>query len=117
MNLARSQSWFENATFVVVVDKEAFDEKVSRSQRPRLEELKRGGAAVRLASGYFGGSNFRGSMHMKTVVIDSCVAFTGSANLTKKARKNIELVSQVTGPAVHDIVVGVRHAFSSGSDL
>ena len=106
----------------IVVDKSHFEAKTSRYQRPRLLELKQQGARVVLGEGFdtthlFGPSGKKGIMHMKGVIIDGRVAFTGGGNLTKAARGNRELFFRITGPQVAQIAQGVSAALRSGEDL
>jgi len=106
----------------VVVDKSCFAQKISRGQRPRLLELQRAGAQVRLASGHSGtdvyGPHARGGvMHVKAVVLDAAVAYTGSANFTKASLTNRELVLRLEGAGVAAILDVVAEAFRSGQML
>ena len=84
----------------MVVDKEQFSQKSSKLQEVKLRDLKRLGASVILAQGVAGAGKYAGAMHSKAVVLDDAVAFAGSANLTRKARRNHELVFRLSGPPV-----------------
>ena len=89
---------------------------------PRLLELQRAGAQVRLATGHSGrdvyGPHARGGgMHVKAAVIDADVAYTGSANLTKASLTDRELVLRLQGAGVAPILDVVTEAFKSGQML
>ena len=69
----------------IVVDMQNHGQRLSRHQRPRLLDLQRAGAQVRLATGHpgtdvFGPRARGGVMHLKAVVLDSRVVYSGSAN-------------------------------------
>ena len=103
----------------IVVDKSAYDQRTSRFQRPRLLELQSHGASVLVSQGFDGRSLFglagrRGIMHIKAVIIDSRVAYTGTANITKSSRVNRELVHRIVGPPVSDILEAVLSAAACG---
>ena len=98
-----------NFSCILIVDTLSYDARTSRFQRHRLEELRRLGAQVFLSQGFidagrYGPSSERGLMHLKSVVVNSHVAFSGSANLTKASRKNRELMFKHTGPPVGKIL-------------
>lgn len=106
----------------VVVDKSCFTQRNCRGQRPRLLELQQAGAQVRLATGHsghdvYGPHAMGGVMHVKAVVIDADVAYTGSANLTKASLTNRELVLRLQGAGVAAILDVVTEAFKSGQML
>ena len=77
----------------VVVDKEGLEERVSVHQRPRLLELQRAGAEVRVGRGL----RRMGRLHAKALCVDGRAVYTGSANLTKKSTDNEELCLRLTG--------------------
>ncbi len=56
-------------------------------------------------------------MHVKAVVIDADVAYTGSANLTKASLTNRELVLRLQGAWVAPILDVGTEAFKSGQVL
>ena len=106
----------------VVVDKDCFHKRVSTSQRPRLQELQKAGALVRLATGHSGTDVFGprakgGMMHLKAVVLDGNVVFSGSANVTRASLTNRELVFRLVGPNARPVLEAVADAFSSGQML
>jgi phosphatidylserine/phosphatidylglycerophosphate/cardiolipin synthase-like enzyme len=49
-------------------------------------------------------------MHIKAVVVDGRVAFTGSGNLTRASRCNREVAFKIVGPPVSQIMAAVRAA-------
>jgi len=96
----------------VFVDAEGYEQRSSRYQRPRLEELRRNGAEVSLSRGYdatglYGKGAHKGLMHFKAIILDGKVAYAGGANVTKKARANREFMFRFTGHPVADIKKGV----------
>lgn len=107
-----------NFSCSLVVDKQHFEEEQSRYQKSRLQKLQQLGAKVFVATGSaHSGSRYNGSMHMKNVVLDSSVAFSGSANMTAASRKNFETTLMLTGPPVAKILRSIKSAQSSGSQL
>ena len=48
-------------------------------------------------------SKYRGSFHIKCVVLDGRIAFNGSSNHTEASLKNWEIVLRVTGSAAADM--------------
>lgn len=84
----------------IMVDKEAFEQGISHSQRARLRALRAARARVFLGKGTMRG----GRLHAKAVVFDRRIAFMGSANLTNKALRNAELCWHVEGPQVSAIL-------------
>ena len=106
----------------MVVDKSHFESRTSVYQRPRLLELKTLGANVSLADGFdtsrlYGPRGKKGIMHLKAVVLDGRVAFTGGCNMTKSSRGNRELTFRVTGPPVKKILQAILAAMRSGEKL
>ena len=83
---------------VLLVDKEMFLQRSAYYERPRLESLRRAGAATELCRG----SGRLGSFHKKVLVART--AFLGSANLTLKTEDNDELLLVMRGPPVQDIL-------------
>ena len=73
-----------------------------------MQQLQRAGAKVYLARGddqaakkLFGPGACGGFMHQKAIVLDREVAYVGSANCTRQARCNRELITRISGlPAV-----------------
>ena len=100
-------------TLVVVVDHAAYKSGVPRLQRPRLQSLRGLGALVYLANGRRG----KGSFHLKAIVLDSKVAFIGTASATLASETNHELMLRVTGPAVQDIEADINTAVVRASVL
>ena len=73
-----------------------------------LRALSTAGAEVYLCVGSsnqekFGQTRHTGSMHMKALLIDNLVVYTGSAHITWSSEKNFELVQRMVGPPVHEI--------------
>ena len=83
----------------VLVDKEAFEERTARHQRPRLQTLRQAGAQIYICRG----SPPLGRFHVKAVCLDRRVVYTGSANFTDKSTSNTELVMRLLGPPVLDV--------------
>ncbi len=83
----------------VFVEKEMFDVRSARFQRPRLEALRRAGARIWLCDGARG----LGPMHMKALCVDRRLVFIGSGNFTNKSHDNPELRMHVKGPAATKI--------------
>ena len=110
-------------TCTLVVDKQDYRSRQgSKFQAPRLRELQKAGATVYLAEGFsgaglFGSSSHRGHMHMKAVVLDSNLAYAGSANLTRSARKNRELTFKFCGGVARQILQVLQDAQSHGEQL
>ena len=106
----------------MVVDRSHFEGRTSVYQRPRLLELKKLGANVTLADGFdtsnlYGPRGKKGIMHLKAVVLDGRVAFSGGCNMTRSSRGNRELTFRVTGPAVTPILQAISAAMRSGATL
>ena len=81
-----------------------------------LRELRTAGAKVFLAHGqHLPGrmAKYRGSFHMKCMVLDSRISFNGSSNFTEASMKNWEMVLRVTGAAVADICDILEEVMSS----
>ena len=75
------------------------DARSAVHQRPRLLELQKLGGEVYLCSG----DGRFGSLHAKALVMDSRIAYSGSANYTFKSQSNIEVVVRLVGPQVRVI--------------
>ena len=95
---------------VLLVDKASFEERRSFRQRSCLAALRALGAEVRLCKG----SGRRGAFHVKAVVVDRRVCFTGSANLTTKSRDNVELHLRLVGSPLRDVLEVLQRARASG---
>jgi len=52
-------------------------------------------------------------MHLKAVVIDSRVAYAGSANCTRQARCNREVMLRLVGPPVTKVLAEISAAIAS----
>ena len=71
-----------------------------------VKTLREAGALTFLAHGSHGQgkkSKFCGSCHIKCCLVDNRVAYTGSANFTNAAAKNLELMFRHTGKPVDEI--------------
>ena len=93
------------------VDKQGSSGGICRHMRPRLRELVRAGAAVWLCDGHshnltYGSASSRlvGHLHVKGLVLDRQMAFSGSMNLTRSARTNKEVMFRMTGPIVEEFL-------------
>ena len=64
----------------------------------RLKVLQSHGARLYACKGL----RNRGSMHMKLIIIDSKIAWSGSSNATKASRNNFEIMHRFVGPPVKD---------------
>jgi hypothetical protein len=94
----------------ICVDREQLHARTCYHQRPRLDALRRAGAAVYACRG----SPPAGAFHMKAVLIDRRYAYTGSANLTQKSLSNVELCMRIVGPPVEAIHQKLVHARDHG---
>eukprot|EP00973_Karenia_brevis_P055721 7749789-Karenia_brevis.AAC.1 len=72
---------------VLAVDKSAYHGTVAPGEKTKLRDLKSLGAAVYLCNGIKG----KGIFHWKCLIVDSRVAYTGSANATQGCLNNWEL--------------------------
>ena len=95
-----------------MVDKEMFDVRMARHQRPRLEALRRAGAKIWLCDGKTG----YGSLHMKALIVNRRVAFTGSSNFTNKSHENLELQMRMARPPAIQIYT-ISHGWKWQSKL
>ena len=89
----------------VLLDKKAFHSSLAPRAVGRVDKLKEKGAKVYLASGrsyrvVFGRDGQPGNYHAKVLVVDSLVAFVGSANATNNSCVNGELALKVSGKVV-----------------
>ena len=100
----------DDFALAVLVDNETFLQRTAFYQRPRLERLRRAGAEIRLCRGPV---QPYGSFHMKAIVLDRRVAFTGSANATQKSLQNTEVTMRLVGPPVAAILAGSRQRVSA----
>ena len=87
-------------TLNVLVDAEMFASRSTRRQKPRLTALHAAGAHVYLCKG----SGTMGAYHLKAMVIDRRLLYTGTANLTEKSMENEELCFKLEGPVVQEVV-------------
>ena len=102
----------------VVVDRCSHDEGVSKFQKARLRLLQRNGGEVVLADGHdargvFGPRAKVSRMHVKAVILDNKFAYVGSANVTRQARVNREIMVRMQGPTVSEVTQTVLAAFNS----
>ena len=77
-----------------------------KRQKQMLKTLGEAGARIFVAHGEHGVGNmskYRGSFHIKCMVLDSRIAFNGSSNYTEASIKNWEMVLRVTGPSASDM--------------
>jgi uncharacterized protein YlaI len=84
----------------LIVDKEGFDERTCYHQRARLRALRNAGAHIWICRG----CHSRGRMHMKAVVVDRRLNFSGGLNLTDKSMSNEELCYRMHGEQVAAVV-------------
>ena len=84
----------------VYVDAETLSDNVSRLQASRLKQLHKAGARVWLCTG----TGRLGVYHVKGIVIDDRVLYTGSANITSKSLQNLEWCFRMVGPVVSEAV-------------
>ena len=94
-------------TCVILVDRHMYDENACRGREKKmLRGLRDAGAKVFVGDGFTGQgrlSKYVGSMHLKDLLIDGKVAYSGSANITEASTKNAERVFRFTGHPVDDI--------------
>ncbi len=102
----------DDFALAVLVDNETFLQRTAFYQRPRLERLRRAGAEIRLCRGPV---QPYGSFHMKAIVLDRRVAFTGSANATQKSLQNTEVTMRLVGPPVAAILAEIQAARVRGA--
>ena len=103
----------------ILVDRSNYLQRTSRHQRPVLRQLQGLGADVRLCSGLdassvFGAGAYPGIHHIKAIVLDNRIAFSGGSNITRASRFNRELAFRFTGPIVKDILQEVLNAKATG---
>ena len=84
----------------ILIDRETLQGRTPYHQRARLESLRRAGARITACRGM----STRGAMHMKALVCDRRLAFTGSANFTTKSLENAELCLRLAGPPVQSVL-------------
>jgi len=94
----------------VLVDKAGLTDETCRFQRPRLAALRAAGAEVRLCTG----KPPYGIFHVKALVVDRKLAFTGNGNLTNKMTQNVELLMVLGGPPVADVLRLLERERESG---
>jgi len=94
----------------MTVDRQEYTRGKMRYMGPRLRELVKAGATIRLASGIKheavfgrGGRGLVGHCHLKAVVLDKRVAYFGSANFTKSMETNSEIMTRVVGGQVKKV--------------
>jgi phosphatidylserine/phosphatidylglycerophosphate/cardiolipin synthase-like enzyme len=93
---------------VVIMDREQVEKNTCSGTRDMATELKDNGASIFLAQGRRRGKrSHAGSFHMKSIVVDKRVAYVGSANMTNASSSNVELMTRMTGPPVHDVLHAV----------
>jgi hypothetical protein len=113
---------------ILVVDKQVYNQGTgstgSKSQKPRLTELRKLGAEVFLGTGFrleqYGRAGFTGIMHRKIIVVESAVGsvgWIGSANITKSSRKNREVVVEMYGTPVVKLKRAIIEAKDNGEKL
>ena len=81
-----------------------------------LKTLGEAGAHIYVAHGQHSTgrmSKYRGSFHIKCMVLDSRIAFHGSCNYTEASTKNWEMVLRVTGAAASDMGAILMEVMSS----
>lgn len=95
-------------TCKIFVDREQEEKKLCRGQHACLERLKKSksGAEVFLCKGN-GPRVGLGSMHVKCIILNSQIAYHGSANLTTNLLLNVESVTRITGPPVQELLQNV----------
>ena len=108
-------------TCEIFVDGSAYKQRTCYHQAPRLRALRDSGAAVYLCTGKsgkdeYGPSGVPGVHHMKALILDRRIAYSGSANVTRAARTNNEIMHRFTGPPVYDILAAVL-AQKTGADV
>ena len=99
----------------IFVDARAYDQKTCYHEGPRLRSLRDAGATIHLCIGKsgkaeYGPSGLPGAHHIKALILDRKIAYQGSANLTRAARTNNEIMHRFTGPPVETILLAVLGA-------
>ena len=100
----------------VIVDEDMHSESGCKRQKPMLKTLGEAGAHIYVAHGQHSTgrmSKYRGSFHIKCMVLDSRIAFHGSCNYTEASTKNWEMVLRVTGAAASDMGAILMEVMSS----
>ena len=104
-------------TCVVLVDRQMYDDNACKGREKKmLKSLKEAGADVFVGSGFTGQGRLGkhpGSMHVKDLVIDGKVAYSGSANFTEASTKNAERMFRFTGHPVDDIARSLQQYMRS----
>jgi phosphatidylserine/phosphatidylglycerophosphate/cardiolipin synthase-like enzyme len=102
---------------IIVVDRGIHDTGSGcKDERKMVKELREAGAQIYLAHGSHGQgklSKHCGSCHIKCCLVDNRVAYSGSANFTEAATKNLEMVFRITGPPVAHICQIVKSLLNS----
>jgi hypothetical protein len=98
-------------TCLVLVDDAAHE--ANAKEKRVLKELRRDGAQVCLCTG----RNRGGIFHWKALILDSRVAYWGTANLTMNTLNSRDVMQRLTGPAVDDLKAGVAEAMQNGKVL
>jgi hypothetical protein len=106
-------------TCVVLVDRQMYDENACKGKEKKmLKGLKEAGADVFFGTGFKGQgrlSRHVGSMHLKDVLIDGRVAYSGSANCTEACAKNAERMFRFTGHPVDDMARSLQKYMRSSA--
>lgn len=108
----------QGRTCVILVDREMYDADACKGRERRMLKAlsKYAGAHVYLGAGSTGSgrlSKHKGSMHLKELLIDGRVAYSGSANSTEASAKNMERMFKFTGHPVDDIASSLHQYMKS----
>ena len=90
--LVRRLSVKDGFSCTLVLDKNAHRQANCKTQAKKVDELLARGAQVYLTTGKGGFNSYDGAQHRKGAVLDDDVVWSGSSNLTRASRANLELV-------------------------
>jgi hypothetical protein len=111
----------KRSSVTLFVDKEAVEKKTCKGMLSKLKELKVAGGHVFICTGedgknLFGPNAQPGIFHAKVVVVDGGkVVWYGGSNATKSARKNVEFMTRLRGPATSQFVTALAGQTARGT--
>ena len=108
----------QGRTCIVLVDREMYEADACTGRENRMLKAlnQHAGAHVYLGAGSTGSgrlSKYPGSMHLKELLIDGKVAYSGSANCTEASSKNMERMFKFTGHPVDGMASSLHQYMKS----